>query len=147
MEAYTSPSHYLCVAANGSTRHGTLSSQASDTLSSRASVSSSFYSSSGFSDDEDWEEDVDGEAGETSGGSLGSNGEDCSSSTDSYRRRLSEESRKRLVRKLDSIRCNPNHYVRRIVPVSNINGGAPLDPREVGISRGLGSLAECKSSN
>lgn len=144
MEAYTSPSHYLCVAANGSSRHGTLSSQASDTLSSRASVSSSFYSSSGFSDDEDWEEDVDGE---TSGGSLGSNGEDCSSSTDSYRRRLSEESRKRLVRKLDSIRCNPNHYVRRIVPVSNINGGAPLDPREVGISRGLGSLAECKSSN
>ena len=127
MEAYDSPAHYLCVAANGGYhRHGTLSSQTSDTLSSCASVSSSFYSSSGFSDDEDWEVEE-----EESGGS----GEDLScSSSESYRRRLSEESRKRLVRKLDSIRCNPNHYVRRIVPVSDrsgIGGGHPVDPREV----------------
>ena len=131
MEACNSSQQsYLGVAANGNGRYGTLSSQTSETLSSRTSVSSSFYSSSGFSDGEDWELE---EAESGGSGSPGSNGEDLISS-ESYRRRLSEESRRRLVRKLDSIRCNPNHYVRRIVPVSDGSSGdgaVPTDPREV----------------
>ena len=104
---------------------GTLSSQTSDTLSSRTSVSSSFYSSSGFSDTDDWEEDD--EEGDSSGSGGGTNGEE-------YRRRLSEESRQRLMRKLDSVRFNPKHHVRRIVPVaygSSIDGKQPLDLGEV----------------
>ena len=95
---------------------------ARDSLSSRTSGCSSYYSS--FSDDE-WE-DVSGGSG------SGSNGEEII--MESYQRRLSEESRKRLIRKLDSVRHNPNHHMRRIVPVgdrSSIDGGVPSYAQEV----------------
>lgn len=83
----------------------------SDTLSSRASTCSSFYSS-GYSDDE-WDDDS-------------GSGEEIME----YRRRLSEESRKRMIKKLDSLRYNPNHHMRRIVPVgdgSTVDGGDLLE--------------------
>ena len=92
----------------------------SDTLSSRTSAYSTSSYCSSFSDD-DW-----------SGSGSGSNGEDVI--MDSYQRRLSEESRKRLMRKLDSVRYNPNHHMRRIVPVgdrSSIDGSMPADALEV----------------
>lgn len=92
----------------------------SDTLSSRTSTCS-FYSSYSYSDDE-WDEASD----------SGSSGDDIMGS---YKRRLSEESRKRLMRKLNSVRYNPNHHMRRVVPVgdrSSIDGGVP-NPLEVSV--------------
>lgn len=83
----------------------------SDTLSSRTSTCSSFYSS-GYSDD-DWDDD------------SGSGDE-----IQEYRRRLSQECRKRMIKKLDSLRYNPNHHMRRIVPVgdgSTVDGGDLLE--------------------
>ena len=95
----------------------------SDTLSSRTSAYSTSSYCSSFSDD-DWDD--------RSGSGSGSNGEDVI--MDTYQRRLSEESRKRLMRKLDSVRYNPNHHMRRIVPVGDrcsIDGSMPTDAFEV----------------
>ena len=80
-----------------------LSSQTSDTLSSRTS---SFYSS-GYSEDE-WDD----EGSASSGGSIGSNGGE--EIMESYVRRLSEESRKKLIKRLESLKYNPNHRMHRI---------------------------------
>ena len=124
MEHYiSSPTIYNSTGYRYVSANGTLSSQTSE--SSRTSISSSFYSS-GYSDDE-WDMDFDGSG---SGTSPGSNGEEI---MDSYRRRLSEESRKRLMRRLESMRY-PNHHTRRMVQVadrSSIDGGVPADPNEV----------------
>ena len=52
---------------------------------------------------------------------------------DSYRVRVSEESRQRTIKKLDSLRYNPRHHMRRVVPVgdrSSIDGNVP-NPWEV----------------
>lgn len=92
---------------NSATYNSLSSYGTSDTLSSRTSTCSSFYSS-GYSDD-DWDDD------------SGSGDE-----INEYRHRLSQESRKRMIRKLDSLRYNPNHHMRRIVPVgdsSTVDGG------------------------
>lgn len=98
---------------NSATYNSLSSYSTSDTLSSRTSTCSSFYSS-GYSDNE-WDDD------------SGSGDEIME-----YRRRLSEESRKRMIKKLDSLRYNPNHHMRRIVPVgdgSTVDGCELLEVR------------------
>ena len=95
----------------------------SDSLSSRTSAYSTGSFCSSFSEDE-WDN--------RSGSGSGSNGEDVI--MDSYQHRLSQESRTRLIKKLDSVRYNPNHHMRRVVPVgdrSSIDGGSLTDALEV----------------
>lgn len=50
---------------------------------------------------------------------------------ESYVRRLSEESRKKLIKRLESLKYNPNHRMHRIVPVCDRSDGIAADADKV----------------